>query len=81
MQHYCRMHKNTNRMLVDIKGLWGVEKIENPFFYAFNESFDYVDERYNLSENTQIILSFDFNNNPTTLLIGQVDGKKISVLI
>jgi len=70
---------NTNRMLVDIKGLWGVEKIENPFFYAFNESLHYVDERYKLSENTQIILSFDFNNNPTTLLIGQVDGKKISV--
>ena len=70
---------NTNRMLVDIKGLWGVEKIENPFFYAFNEDLHYTDERYQLAENTQIILSFDFNNNPTTLLIGQVDVKRIAI--
>jgi hypothetical protein len=33
-----------------------------------------------LADNTQIILSFDFNNNPTTLLIGQVHNKSISVI-
>ena len=26
-------HGNTNRMLVDIEGRWGVEEIINPFFY------------------------------------------------
>lgn len=70
---------NINRELVDIHGKWGVEKLENPFFYAFNESLHYRDERYQLSD-TQLILSFDFNNNPTTLLIGQIVDKKISVI-
>jgi len=73
-------HGNTNRMLVDIEGKWGVEKLENPFFYAFDERLHYKDERYQLPDNTQLILSFDFNNNPTTLLIGQVHDKHISVI-
>lgn len=73
-------HGNTNRMLVDIEGRWGVEKIENPFFYAFNESLHYKDEKYILHDNKQIILSFDFNNNPCTLLIGQVVDKQISII-
>ena len=69
-----------NRMLVDIQGKWGVVSITNPFFYAFNESKHYKDERYILSSQHQIILSFDFNNNPCTLLIGQVIDKEISVI-
>lgn len=73
-------HGNVNRMLVDIEGKWGVEKIENPFFYAFDERLHYTDNKYQLAENTQIILSFDFNANPTTLLVGQVDNKHIAVI-
>jgi hypothetical protein len=73
-------HGNTNRMLVDIEGKWGVEKVENPFFYSFKSDLHYKDEKYQLPENTQLILSFDFNANPTTLLIGQVNGKHIAII-
>ena len=73
-------HGNVNRMLIDIEGRWGVEKIDNPFFYAFNQSIHYRDERYGFSDKNQLILSFDFNNNPTTLLIGQVVDKHIAVI-
>ncbi len=73
-------HGNVNRMLVDIEGKWGVESIDNPFFYAFDELSHYTENRYNLAQNAQIILSFDFNNNPTTLLVGQVYDKHIAVI-
>ena len=73
-------HGNTNRMLVDIEGKWGVEKIENPFFYSFREDLHYTDSRYSLVDNSLLYLSFDFNANPTTLLIGQVHNGHIAVI-
>lgn len=73
-------HGNTNRMLVDIEGKWGVEKLDNPFFYAFREDIHYKDQRYSLDESQILYLSFDFNANPTTLLIGQVVNKEIAVI-
>lgn len=73
-------HGNTNRMLVDIEGKWGVEKIENPFFYSFREDIHYTDSRYSLVDNSLLYLSFDFNANPTTLLIGQVHNGHIAVI-
>jgi len=73
-------HGNTNRMLVDIEGRWGVEKLDNPFFYAFDKHLHYTDNKYLLGENKHLYLSFDFNANPTTLLIGQVVGKHIAVI-
>jgi phage terminase large subunit len=66
-------HGNTNRMLVDIQGKWGVESISNPFFYAFNETH-IIDNKYEVVENSILYLSFDFNVNPTTLLIGQINN-------
>jgi PBSX family phage terminase large subunit len=82
---YCQTllqnaHGNTNRMLVDIEGKWGVDKIDNPFFYAFREDLHYTDSRYSLIDNSLLYLSFDFNANPTTLLIGQLNGKQIAVI-
>ena len=73
-------HGNTNRMLVDIEGRWGVEEIVNPFFYAFNFDNHYKDTKYSFVEQSQIILSFDFNASPTTLLIGQMHNKKMSII-
>lgn len=73
-------HGNTNRMLVDIEGRWGVEKVDNPFFYSFREDIHYKDRRYELSDNQHLYLSFDFNANPTTLVIGQVVNKHIAII-
>ena len=73
-------HGDINRMLVDIQGKWGVVKIDNPFFYAFDFNNHYKDIKYNFIEQSQIILSFDFNASPTTLLIGQMHNKKMAII-
>lgn len=73
-------HGNTNRLLVDVKGLWGVVDIKNPFFYALRRNIHFTDERYQLPDNTQLYLSFDFNKTPSTLVIGCVHQKQIAVI-
>ena len=73
-------HGNTNRLLVDVKGLWGVVDIKNPFFYALRRNIHFTDERYSLPSNTQLYLSFDFNKTPSTLVIGCVYQKEIAVI-
>ena len=73
-------HGNTNRLLVDVKGLWGVVDIKNPFFYALRRNIHFTDERYQLPDNTQLYLSFDFNKTPSTLVIGCVHKKQIAVI-
>jgi len=50
---------NINRLLVDVKGLWGAIDIKNPFFYALRRNIHFTDERYSLPSNTQLYLSFD----------------------
>ena len=71
---------NQNKMLVDVKGLWGVVDIKNPFFYALRRNIHFTDERYQLPDNTQLYLSFDFNKTPSTLVIGCVYQKQIAVI-
>ena len=71
---------NTNRLLVDVKGLWGAVDIKNPFFYALRRNIHFTDERYSLPSNTQLYLSFDFNKIPSTLVIGSVYQKEIAVI-
>ena len=71
---------NQNKILVDIKGLWGVVDIKNPFFYALRRNIHFTDERYQLPDNTQLYLSFDFNKTPSTLVIGCVHQKEIAVI-
>jgi hypothetical protein len=71
---------NQNKMLVDIKGLWGILDIKNPFFYALRRNIHFTDERYSLPSNTQLYLSFDFNKIPSTLVIGCVSQKEIAVI-
>ena len=73
-------HGNTNRLLVDVKGLWGMVDIKNPFFYALRRNIHFTDERYSLPSNTQLYLSFDFNKTPSTLVIGCVHQKEIAVI-
>lgn len=71
---------NQNKMLVDVKGLWGLVDIKNPFFYALRRNIHFSDERYSMPDNTQIYLSFDFNKSPSTLLIGMVYNKEIAII-
>jgi len=62
------------------EGKFGVTINKNPFFYAYRHGEHYTPERYRLYENELIYLSFDFNANPTTLLIGMVHDKEIAII-
>jgi len=62
---------NTNRMIVDIKGLWGVLQNTNPFFYALNTAHVSYDH-YTVNSSQYLDISFDFNANPCTAVIGQM---------
>lgn len=74
-------HGNINRMLVDIEGRWGVMQNDNPFFYAFDMQHNFVDRRFQMPDSmTYVYLSFDFNNNPCTLIVGMIDGKELAVM-
>lgn len=73
-------HGNINRMLVDIEGKWGVTMNENPFFYAYNHSEHYTDAKFMMPDYLgHIYVSFDFNNDPCTLLVGMINEKKICI--
>lgn len=65
---------NKNKLVVDIKGLWGVLDNKNPFFYALSQIHKTEDE-YIPDAQQFIDLSFDFNANPCTLVVGQHDRK------
>ena len=73
-------HGNGNRNLVDIKGLWGVEINNNPFFYALNKDAHFVEDFYTLKGDEIFYLSFDFNKDPCTLVIFAVSNKSISII-
>ena len=63
---------NVNRMLVDIKGLWGTILNNNPFFYALNRSKHYLPNHDFKISDAYVDLSFDFNKTPSTIVCGQV---------
>lgn len=65
---------NVNRMLVDIKGMWGVEQNNNPFFYSYNHDKHFRTE-YEISKDDYLDISFDFNKEPCTAVIGQYKHK------
>lgn len=65
---------NKNKLVVDIKGLWGVLDNKNPFFYALSQIHK-TDDEYMPDTQQFIDLSFDFNANPCTLVVGQHDRK------
>lgn len=65
---------NPNRMLVDIEGRWGVTTNTNPFFYSFNEAIHCSKEKYYYDTQQFLDISFDFNKDPCTAVIGQRMG-------
>ncbi len=71
---------NTNRMLVDIEGRWGIEENKNPFFYALDKNLHYTESKYQLEQNQMLYLSFDFNKNPVTLVVATIKNKEIAIV-
>lgn len=66
-------HGNVNRANVDIKGLWGVNTVDNPFFYSYNTTRHYKTVNIEPNRNITLDISFDFNIDPCTAVIGQYD--------
>ena len=61
---------NVNRMLVDIKGMWGVEQNNNPFFYSYSHDKHFRTD-YEINKDNYLDISFDFNKEPCTAVVGQ----------
>jgi phage terminase large subunit len=59
-----------------LHGNWDVILSENPFFSSFSRDKHFTLEDYEPIKNQPLILSFDFNINPTTLLVSQYDATK-----
>lgn len=70
--------KNTNpyRYKVFTLGEWGNEENDSPFFYGFDKDRHYRDEPYTIDPSQELTLSFDFNAEPCTCIVGQLDRRK-----
>lgn len=53
-------------------GNWGVITNDNPFFFAYNDSKHYRPERYKVNPLHYLDISFDFNAEPCTAVVGQI---------
>lgn len=70
-----------NRAVVDIEGDWGSEENSNPYFYAYDESKMLSNEPLQYLPNYELLLSFDFNIDPATCVVAQIQqGAFIRVL-
>lgn len=52
-----------------VEGDWEINMNENPFFWAYNRSKHDTTEPPQLQPNFEWVLSFDFNQDPTTLIV------------
>lgn len=66
-------NENPNAYLVNILGDWGVTTNDSPFFYSYDQSKHYSISEYTINNKLPLFISFDFNVNPTTALVGQFD--------
>jgi len=72
---------DVNRAVVDIEGDWGSEENSNPYFYAYDESKMLSNEPLQYLPNYELLLSFDFNIDPATCVVAQIQqGAFIRVL-
>lgn len=61
-------------------GAWGAEEIGNPFIFNFKRKKHVLKDLRSIT-NLPFILSFDFNTEPITCLVGQCDGiEKVRIL-
>lgn len=65
--------KSLNASDYNIYGLgnWGVITNDNPFFFAFNRNKHVVNDEYKINPQYYLDLSFDFNFEPCTVVVGQ----------
>lgn len=52
-------------------GNWGIITNQNPFFYAFNYKKHFINKEYEISPLYNLDISFDFNFEPCTCVVGQ----------
>ena len=72
---------NVNKKVVDIEGDWGSEDNKNPYFYAYDEQRMLSDTPLQYLPSYELILSFDFNIDPATCVVAQIQqGAFIRVL-
>lgn len=64
-------NENPNAYLVNILGDWGIITNQNPFFYAFNYKKHFINKEYEISPLYNLDISFDFNFEPCTCVVGQ----------
>lgn len=69
---------NVNRLLVDIEGRWGVNSNTNPFFYSYNTEKHFTLDSYKVDNRFNLTIGFDFNANPTSATIGQLNRETLS---
>lgn len=62
---------NPYRYNVFTLGRWGNEDNENPFFYSFNHDKHYQNTKYIVDPLFSLDVSFDFNKDPCTAVVGQ----------
>lgn len=60
-------------------GLWGARENKSPFFFAFDNARHIAHEvKYDIT--LPLWISFDFNRNPTTCIIAQIEGDNLNIL-
>lgn len=66
--------KRTNTALYNVYALgnWGVLRNDNPFFYSYTDKH-YTNNTILILDNNYLSISFDFNKDPCTAVIGQYD--------
>ncbi len=59
-----------------LNGSWDVIDSDNSAFYGYSEQKHFTNEPYEVSNDHYLDISFDFNINPCTAIIGQYDVNK-----
>lgn len=70
-RHENLKQTNPYRYQVFTLGRWGNEDNENPFFYSFNKDKHYIYTNYDINPIHPLDISFDFNKDPCTAVVGQ----------
>lgn len=72
-RHEILKDTNPYRYKVFTMGMWGNEDNTNPFFYSFERSKHYLPDQYKINRSYSLDISFDFNTNPCTCVVGQYE--------
>lgn len=74
--HYLNLQfTNPTKFLPYAKGDWGVRFTNNPFFYSYSHDKHFRND-YKIEPTAYLDISFDFNKEPCTAVIGQYNHKE-----